>query len=383
MNLLGVNLALLMGPTVPLPAIQPIVQALESVEINHNDQGSSGFQIIFKANRGGPMGQVDYPLSKMPQIKMFNRVIIIVMFKVSVPTVLMDGIITNLQLTPSNGNQDGYITITGEDLSVLMDLKEKTAEHPAQSEFIIANKIIATYAEHGLIPRVTPPIMMDVPAPTERIPVQRGTDLAYLREMATRFGYRFYVKPGPLPGMNMGYWGPPERIGLLQAALSVDMGAHTNVDTISFSNDGLAPALVDAKVQDRRANVKLPLMTFAAKRIPPLAREPSLFMNFSKVRRTLPNDLGGLSYPEAFARSQGKTDFSVDNVVTATGELDAMTYGHMLQAPGIVGVRGAGDTHDGIYYVKRVVHKIREGTYRQSFELTREGTGTITPLVRP
>ena len=44
---------------------------------------------------------------------------------------------------------------------------------------------------------VIPPLAIDFPIPIERIPVQQGTDLEFLRKMAERHGYVFYVDPGP------------------------------------------------------------------------------------------------------------------------------------------------------------------------------------------
>jgi hypothetical protein len=47
-----------------------------------------------------------------------------------------------------------------------------------------------------------------------------------------------------------------------------------------------------------------------------------------------------------------------------------------------VGVRGAGDTYDGTYYVKSVTHALSLGSYKQSFTLQRQGTGAATSRVR-
>ena len=55
----------------------------------------------------------------------------------------------------------------------------------------------------------------------------------------------------------------------------------------------------------------------------------------------------------------------------------------MLKPRGIVGVRGAGFTHDGFYYVKSVSHTISKGQYKQRFSLSREGTGALSPMVVP
>ena len=90
-----------------------------------------------------------------------------------------------------------------------------------------------------------------------------------------------------------------------------------------------------------------------------------------------------LSAMQAYAYAQAMTDASMDAVVTATGTLDALSYGDILQARGLVGVRGAGYTYDGMYYVKKVTHTIQKGTYKQNFTLAREGVGSLTPVVRP
>jgi hypothetical protein len=65
------------------------------------------------------------------------------------------------------------------------------------------------------------------------------------------------------------------------------------------------------------------------------------------------------------------------------GELDAARYGGVLEPRGLVGVRGAGYLHDGLYYVKQVTHTLRRGAYRQKFTLTREGYGSTVPVVIP
>ena len=155
--LLGIHLTLLIGPTVAVPAPPLLLEALEGIEITHSDQGRSGFQLTFQAGRSGPAGLFDYPLLSLPLLTPNNRVIVIVTFDV-MPRVLMDGIITHQQLSPGSEPGSGTLTVTGEDVSVMMDREEKNVEHPAQDETIIALKIIASYAQYGLIPMVIPPL---------------------------------------------------------------------------------------------------------------------------------------------------------------------------------------------------------------------------------
>ncbi|HUX85505.1 MAG TPA: hypothetical protein VMW65_00760, partial [Chloroflexota bacterium] len=101
MSLLGIHLTLLIGPTVPIPAPAPLMDALSSVEVTHQDVGRSGFQITFQAGRSGLTGLMDYALLSSPLLKPFNRVIIVVTINVT-PRVLIDGIITHQELTPSD-----------------------------------------------------------------------------------------------------------------------------------------------------------------------------------------------------------------------------------------------------------------------------------------
>lgn len=379
MSLLGTHLNLLIGPTVAVPAPLTLVEALQGVEVEHSDAERSVFRLTFAVGRSGPLDLLDYPLLRDPLLRPFNRVILTVTLG-AVPGVLMDGIITHQELSPSAEPGSSTLTVIGEDVSVMMDLKERSEEHPAQDETIIANKIILSYAQFGLIPMVIPPPVVDVPIPIERTPVQQATDLEYLKQLADRHGYVFYVSPGPVPFANTAYWGPPRRLDLPQRALSMNMGPNSNVERINFRNDALAPTLVEGRVQDRLTNQSVPVQTFASTR-PPLSSQPSVLANRANVRRRQLRQTG-VNTMQAFARAQGITDASSDSV-TAEGELDVGRYGHLLRARGLVGLRGAGFSYDGLYYVKRVRHTLRRGEYRQAFTLTRDGVGSTTPVVVP
>ena len=73
-------------------------------------------------------------------------------------------------------------------------------------------------------------------------------------------------------------------------------------------------------------------------------------------------------------------DASVD-AMTASGTLDGGAYGSVLRPRMLVGMRGAGWSADGIWYVQQVVHHVTRGAYTASFTLQREGSGALTPVV--
>jgi hypothetical protein len=379
MNLLGIHLTLLIGPTVAVPAPPPLMEALQSVEVTHSDEGQSGFQITFQLGRSGPADLLDYTLFNSPLLKPFNRVIIIVTLN-AMPRVLMDGIITHQQFAPGDPAGAATLTITGEDVSVMMDREEKSVEHPAQVENLIALKVIGSYSQYGLIPLVIPPTVLDVPIPTERVPVQQGTDLQYLRQIAERYAYVFYIIPGPAPFTNIAYWGPPIRVGVPQAALTVNMGPETNVESFSVRHNTLEPTFVEGKVQDRTTGQSLPVRSFTSLRLP-LAAMPVWLVHQSHMRRTRFRH-SSLTAVQALARAQAMTDASIDAVV-AEGGLDALRYNNLLQPRALVGVRGAGYLHDGMWYVKSVTHSVRKEAYKQRFTLAREGLGSTTAVVIP
>lgn len=373
MSLLGIHLTLLIGPTIPRPAPIELMEAIESVEVTHNDKDRSGFQIVFRIGRSGTSGQIDYPLLRNQLLAPCNRVILIVIFNAT-PRVLMDGIITNQQLQPGAEPGQSTLTITGEDISILMDMREKSVEHIGENEMVIARTIITEYSRYGIFPDIRNPQRIDTPNPQERIPVQQGTDLQYLKEIAERFSFAFYIAPGPITLKNTAYWGPKIRTDLLQRPLSVNLGPDSNVLSINFQNNALAPTTVSGNIQDRNSNENIRVETSESTR-PAMASNPALVRQACIRQRIFRAD-SDFSATQAEARAQAITDDSMD-VITAQGELDAIRYNDILQARGKVELRGAGFNYNGEYYVESVTHKISAGDYKQQFTMKREGTGSI------
>ena len=117
------------------------------------------------------------------------------------------------------------------------------------------------------------------------------------------------------------------------------------------------------------------------------SRTPPLAARVPQPRKVdfLGNGPDGETDAAKRVRAQAEVNKSYDSVVTAEGTLDALRYGRILKPRSLVGVRGAGDSFDGQFYVKSVTHTIdvKKGLYKQRFSLSREGVGTTTPLVVP
>lgn len=377
MNPLGAYLSVLAGPTIPLPLPPHVGGRVRTVTVTESDTDVTVFTLTLDAGRTGALAAFDTPVLTGTPLRANARVVLILTMS-GIPHGLLDGIITDVRLEPGSTEQGSELRITGEDVSLLMDREEKSDAHVALEDSLRVWKIAASYATSGIVPLVVPPPTMDPPSPLERTPTQQATDWRYLGELAWFHGYVCYLTPTPMPGISTLYWGPPERVGAPQRALSVDLGPDTNVTGISFRTDVMQPERVEGTVQDPRLGTVIPVRTVGSLR-PPLAARPVWAEHADAIRVRRFRD-SGLPAVTAAARAQATMDASVDCGV-AEGTLDGGAYGRVLRPRRLVGMRGAGWSHDGLWYVKRVEHTISRGSYSAGFTLTREGVGSTVPLV--
>lgn len=366
-----VRLQLLIGPTVPRPAPYAVVDALIDLVVTNRDLERDGFQMNFSVSKDSPQ---DYGLLLNGLFDPPNRIVIMV-FIGTTPQVLIDGIITNHQVMPSNKPGESTLAVTGEDVSLMLDLEEKSLTHPNQPDSIIVTKLLGSYATYGLTPKVTS--TTDSPVQTDRVPTQQATDLRYIQFLAQRNGFVFYIEPTQAPGVNTAYWGLDNRLGSPQPALTLNMGPETNVDTpINFNFNALGPVTQQVTIVDRDTKAATPVTASGGSR-PPLVSKAA-----PSLRKTIARDAANLSHSQAELRASSSS-IQASDAVTASGEVDAVRYGQVLRARQLVGVRGVGNSYDGNYYVQQVTHRIRRGSYKQSFTLKREGRGALAPTVAP
>jgi len=374
---LGLHLTLLIGQKVPAPAPTLLLEAIQKVQVTNSDQGQDGFQITFSVGRSGSADSSEYALVGSSLLKQFNRVIIMVAFGV-LPKVLIDGVITNQQLNPSAEPGKSTFTVTGEDLSVLMDLEEKSETYPNQTDDAIVTRLILAYSQYGLTPKIVTPASIETPLEINTVTSQQTTDLKYIRKLAKAHDCVFYIEPTDIPEVNTAFWGPSIRTGAPQKALSFNMGSQTNVNSIDFQNNALEQTTVTGTIQDPSTGTSFDIPNLPSLR-PSLAGSSDSALNQGNTKSKILRD-SGLSIMETLIKAQAEVDASGD-AVKVSGELDSIQYGDVLRARGLVGLRGVGQSYDGLYYVKKVVHNISLGAYTQSFTLVREGLGSTTSVI--
>jgi hypothetical protein len=367
-------LTLLVGPVEAVPAPKPVMDALTSVEVNVAATGTSGFQLTFTLANSSPL-QTFFLLAGGSPVPII-RVILVATFG-GLPQVVMDGVVKHTEVVPDAMVGSSKLVATGEDLTAIMDLIDLSGlPYPGLTPDLRVLTILAKYSVFGIIPEVVPVITPDIELPVERFPTQKGTDLAYIRQLAKEAGYVFYLEPGPVPGTTQAYWGPQIKIGVPQAALNVNMDAFTNVESLNLRYEPQSAVLPIVFIQDQITKLVLPLPIPPVTPLnPPLGLIVPVPQKIEKLE-----DTAKLSPAQAIMLGIARASETAD-VVSADGSLDVMRYGQILKARQLVGLRGAGLAFDGLYYVESTKHQIKLGEYKQSFSLKRNALVSNLPVV--
>jgi hypothetical protein len=377
----GVQLSLMIGPIIPLTPPRAVMDALAEVEVQVKDVGQSGFKLIFSIDKQSPLN-ILFLLTGGSVPLLFLRVVISVVVN-GTTNVLIDGVITENHIAPGDKGSNSTLTLLGKDLTAVMDQTNyKGLPFPAMPPEARVALMLIKYAFYGVVPLVIPSVLMFLPLPIDQIPAQKSTDLKYIQFLAEEAGYVFYIDPGPLPGMSKAYWGPQVKVGPVQPALSSDLDAYTNVESLHFSFNQEQNKIPIIYIYNEETGITIPIpMPPITPLNPPLGVIPPLPTNILPPDLSpLRHDLAKRPIPQAIMMGMAAAAKNAE-AVSCEGSLDVTRYGNVLKARQLVGVRGAGPAFDGLYYVKSVTHKIKRGEYKQDFTLTRNGLVSTVPTV--
>jgi hypothetical protein len=370
----GFYLTLMMGGFTANPVPHEVIDALTEVQVTSTMGSQGGFQLKFTLGKQSPLQRMLVSGFFDPR----QRVIIAVTVN-GATEVLMDGIITKQDITPSTAPGKSTLTITGLDLTALMDFIDLTGiPYPALPLFVIVELILAKYAVLGVVPMALPTLLSLVSNPLDSYPKQTGTDYSYITTLAQEVGAVFYLDPGPFPGMSTAYWGPDltRLFGGTQPAVSINFDGTSNIDSLSFSYDGTLATQYLITIIEPNSGIPIPIPLPNIDLLKP--RLSSQAPTILKTQQLTP--LSGEDPIKSALIAVGKL-FDTADVVTGNGQLDVLRYGQIFKVRQRAGVRGSGQYYDGEYYVKSVTHNIKRGEYKQSFTLARGGVGSAVPTV--
>lgn len=377
----GIQLQLLIGPLTVNPAPVELMASLQEATITQNSGQRSGFQLRFALAKGSALDRMLADRDLDPPAR-----VILVVHLDGRPTVLSDGVITRHDLSRSNDAGQSTLTLTGVDVSQMLDLIDLSSlpmPMPAETQVLV---LLAPMALYGVVPLVIPSVLLAVPNPIDRWPSVQGTSLSWISQLAEEAGYTFYVEPGPVPGTNVAYWGPEIRVGIPQPPLTVDSDHATNVDSMSFSFDGLSKTIYALTAFPKELKIPIPIpVPDITPLSPPLGRKPPIPLQFKRMNVERHGESGDdstarLDVVQAIMRGLARTTQAAQ-IISGSGSLDVTRYGGLLQCRRLVGVRGAGRAYDGEYVVKSVTTTCKAGEIKQRFTLGRNAQVSLVGKV--
>jgi phage protein D len=195
--------------------------------------------------------------------------------------------------------------------------------------------------------------------------IQRETDLQFLSRLALRNGFECYVENGT------GYFRPPQLDEPPQPVLAAHFGDATTLVRFDVEVDALAPCQV-AMFQIDRSEKEVLSARAQSTTLTLLGAEGAadlLPAGMEPAERVVAMS-AALGQAEMSQLCQGLLHCS-EWFVEAEGEVLANRYGHVLRPRRTVTVKGVGESHSGVYYVRRVSHVFTADGYLQRFQAVR------------
>lgn len=260
------------------------------------------------------------------------------------------------------GEEPGASTldVLAMDASVLMNLEQKVKAWPSVADSDIASSI---FGDYDLTPFV------DTSEPTRQeddvVPIQRGTDMQFLRWLAERNGYDLFVSSGT-NGVE-GHFHAPKLDDPPQGVLTVGFGGASNVPSLTVTHDALRPTTAKAEQLDIESQEP---QSGEADTVSLSDLGGRSVLAADRQRETLVAMTGLVDTAELQTYAQAVVDRS-SWAIRAEGDLATDHYEGILRARKPVAVRGVGRTLSGTYYVERVLHAFTADGYSQQFTLRR------------
>lgn len=337
------------------------LRCIQSLRVQEDIRQGSSFEVVVNACRNE---DGSYPHITDNGVEPWTRVTILATVG-SLSDVIMDGYITDVHVSTTEQTATLRAAFVGADASFPMNLDQHCKVWSGQTYEQIAQEIVTQgYGLQVRLPENPPPSTGEPPSVT-----QRTTDLRFLRELARRRGYEFYVVGGTA------FFRPPNLDVRPQKLIAVNFGDQTNCTDLQIAADFTQPTMAVVSTQDpetgetRVAEVDdsgltpLGSVNLADGRgygVPPcrvVARRPPIRSDESLSE-----------YARSIMRERGFW-------LKAQGKINSARYGAILRAGKPVTIKGVGNRYSGVYYVRRVVHTISSRLYEMQFEAFRNRTG--------
>lgn len=323
-----------------------------------------GESTTFRLHYVPGISEGDLPLLKEARLSA-GSVISIFAKKGDSTTCLVKGTVHGQQIHLVHGDEGSTLQVLGADTSIAMDRENKPALWSDVSDSDAVTQIVSTYS-------LTPDVQSTsaLHAESKHVLVQRETDLAFIRRLARRNGYLFWIDCDDEGAVETAHFKRPPLDQDSVAELIINLqDPEPNLSSLQISWDVERPTSASADQLDLNSKSDLtgdvaqsPLTSLGAlnlKAVAPETRSLHLHAPADDAGDLQARAEAGLIEAEFFIRARGQTT--------------AAALGTVLRAHTVVTLRGAGSRHSGKWFCASVHHSIDDSEHRMEFELIRNG----------
>jgi len=336
-----------------------LIQA-STVEVNERMGEATTFSLRYPVS----ISEGDIPILKDSRLDVGS--VLSVLVPVGAKThCIVKGPVHSQQVHLEHGGGSSWLEVKGSDSMVKMDRESKSVVWADVTDSAAATSIFANYQ---LVPDVQ--LTMAGHFETKHTLVQRDSDLRFVRRLARRNGFLFWVTSDEF-GVETAHFKRPPLDGSAEADLVINLDSPS-VLALDINWDVERPTSIEGVQLDLNAKSNLDVA---------VARSPQTPLGSSGLK-----DITGdtrsvfLSAPaddtgDMTARGEGAL-IEADWFIKANCETNLTRLGTVARAHTVVEVKGAGSRHSGKYFVAGVRHSIDASDHKMSLELVRNGWGT-------
>lgn len=278
---------------------------------------------------------------------------------------LVKGPVYSQKIHIQHGGAGSWVEVTGADTSIIMDRETKSAVWADGTDSDAVSAILGNYGYTADVETTNAAHPED-----KHTLIQRDTDLRFVRRLARRNGFLFWVTCDD-SGTETAHFKRPPIDESEDAELIINLDSP-NIDTLDISWDVERPTSIVGLQLD--LNGKTDLDGAVAQSPQTVLGDAGLSQitgDTRSVHVSAPADDAG----DMQARGQGAL-IEADWFIRASCQTSLNQLGRLVRAHRLVNLRGAGSRHSGLYFVASVRHIIDAAAHRMELELIRNGWGT-------
>jgi len=278
---------------------------------------------------------------------------------------LVKGPIHAQHIHVQHGGEGSQLEVLGADTSLVMDRETRSSVWAEVSDSDVVQQILGTY---GYSPDVETTTATHSEA--KHTLVQRDSDLRFIRRLARRNGYLFWITCDS-SGVETAHFRRPRLDGSPATDLVINLESPT-LQTLDLSWDVERPTQVVGQQLDLNSKTDLdgavaesPLPSLGIQSLPQIAGGGrSLHLHAPA------DDTGDLQ-----ARGEGAL-IEAGWFVRASTQTSLSVLGQLVRSHTVINLKGAGSRHSGAYWVASVHHQIDAVAHYMDMELLRNGWNT-------